>query len=93
LSNSLEKFIKFIKYPVILGAIPAIIIGGDALHAALEHNPQGEFRNLEDGHIHFWYCFLLFISWFLPTFVPITFIVSLCKVGIEWYRQNYGMIK
>lgn len=59
------------KKITIIALVVGILVGGFAVYAGLNHNPQGEFFDPQIGlrSLHVGYTLFLFLSWFVPVFI------------------------
>jgi hypothetical protein len=64
--------------------IVGLAVGGAMCAIALDHNPQGEFRNTLSGAIDWPYLLLLGGGWAVPTSLAVFPIAAL--LGVIWHN-------
>ena len=81
----MKKYFKIIFYTSI---VCGFVIGFIAVYIAFQHNPQGEFFNIQTGNINFKNSISLFLSGFIIVFGVCGLFSSLLALLIFFIKQR-----
>lgn len=76
--------IKRLSWCVVASVIVGLAVGGAMCTIALDHNPQGEFRNIDSGAIEWPHLLMLGVVWAAPTAFAVFPIAAI--LGVIWHN-------